>query len=650
MKTRIHSSYPTIRLRMLILAIASLVVVSVLTVHTNVLAQGVQKTIPYAISYQGSISSHDGALVNGEHRITATLYGNPLGTEQIWQGAYSTTVTNGIFSILLGDSKYPLPDPATLDQRLWVGISIDGEEELRPLARLGVVPIAINVADEAITKAKLAPEVVAMMMAGQGGQDPQIVVDNTCLGNNDAGVPSNFVGGGSNNTATPGAGCGSGFATIVGGLANNAPAIFTFIGGGVGNLAGTPYSTVGGGNTNTITADYGFIGGGFANIIGGGFIKRNSTIAGGSSNSIHALSGAIGGGGGNLVSADFSGIASGNSNVVITSHSDIGGGWQNRIDGAVEEHRLSVIGGGSTNHITAFGAGILGGAGNEVLANYSVIVGGNLNTINNNADFGFIGGGDGNTIWEWAQYSVIGGGQDNQLQGLHSVIGGGLENEIVLSKSFIGGGYSNKIGGEYSAIGGGYDNQIAKTYSFIGGGNSNLTLGYYTVIGGGDDNTAVKEYSSVIGGQGAITMNYGQMAQASGTFATQGDAQTSVFVLRNQTTDATATSLFLDGAGQQIAMPGNGAMTFHILIVGKTTGNSGPPIVGGFEVSGTAFDNAGSATLVGPLNIIPFGAGGGWTVTVGPGTFTQFLDIQVTGTASTTIDWVARVQTAEVIF
>ena len=70
-------------------------------------------------------------------------------------------------------------------------------------------------------------------------------------------------------------------------------------------------------------------------------------------------------------------------------------------------------------------------------------------------------------------------------------------------------------------------------------------------MGGGLGNVGGGNFAVIPGGYGATARLTGQMAHASGFFgafnAPVGTAQASEYVLRAATTDATATSLFLDG-------------------------------------------------------------------------------------------------------
>ena len=82
---------------------------------------------------------------------------------------------------------------------------------------------------------------------------------------------------------------------------------------------------------------------------------------------------------------------------------------------------------------------------------------------------------------------------------------------------------------------------------------------------------ATSSYSTIPGGKEAEATAYGQQAYASGAFAVAGDAQASLYVLRNTTNDTSTTELFLDGVGERILVPAGRAMVFDILIMGRST-------------------------------------------------------------------------------
>jgi len=139
--------------------------------------------VPRWISYQGQVTTQTGAALNGSHHITATLYSDPQGKNSVWQGSYDADITSGTFTIALGSGFHKLPEPSILSRPLWVGINIDNGEEMQPLTQLAAAPYALNVPDQSITMAKLAPDVI--LGAGRRNPTPQGVPDRVAL--SDAG-------------------------------------------------------------------------------------------------------------------------------------------------------------------------------------------------------------------------------------------------------------------------------------------------------------------------------------------------------------------------------------------------------------------------------------------------------------------------------
>src|SRR5579883_421861 len=116
---------------------------------------------PYFLSYQGTLadsSSHP--ISDGTYRFHVSLYSKSDGTQKIWEDNYSVSIEKGTYNILLGSGNKPLPDAATLDQPLWLGVSIDGSKEIKPYSQLTGSPFAFNVPNGAITSSKLADSAV----------------------------------------------------------------------------------------------------------------------------------------------------------------------------------------------------------------------------------------------------------------------------------------------------------------------------------------------------------------------------------------------------------------------------------------------------------------------------------------------------------
>jgi hypothetical protein len=124
-----------------------------------------------------------------------------------------------------------------------------------------------------------------------------------------------------------------------------------------------------------------------------------------------------------------------------------------------------------------------------------------------------------------------------------------------------------------------------------------------------------------------------------------------MYVLRNETTNNTATALFLDGtAGTLRLVVGNNSVwTFDILVTARRTdatgGGAGYRFVGVIRKDATA----GSTTFVGtPSKTVIGETDAAWDAAVTANTTNGDLRVTVTGQNGKTVRWVAVVQTAEV--
>ncbi len=283
------------------------------------------------------------------------------------------------------------------------------------------------------------------------------------------------------------------------------------------------------------------------------------------------------------------------------------------------------------------------GAATEVASGTHATGGGGFgNTAS--GDEGTVGGGGYNTASYY--YATVGGGFSNTASADYTTISGGYSNTASGAYATVSGGASNTASGYYTTISGGYSNTASNYEATVSGGASNTASGTAATVSGGYSNTASGGEATVSGGLQAVASQYGQHAQASGDFASQGDAQTSVFTVRNSTTDGTTpTDLFLDGGSTSISVPSNEAMNFHINIIGKQSASAN---MAAWDLTGAVVNNGGTLTLViftPTLITNTVGAGTPSVTTSGTN-----LIIQVTGAASTNIRWVARVETTEVTY
>jgi hypothetical protein len=318
-----------------------------------------------------------------------------------------------------------------------------------------------------------------------------------------------------------------------------------------------------------------------------------------------------------VASGDHSTIAGGYRNTASGDFSTIGGGWWNTVSGD-----YSSIAGGLWNTASGENSTIAGGVQNTVSGNYSTIGGGGHNTVS----------GD---------YSTIGGGGDNNtVSGERSYIGNGANNEVGGDLSYIGNGEDNEASGLGSYIGNGENNEASGDGGYIGNGANNEAGGYLSYIGNGANNTASGNYATITGGKDTKADKYGQHAFASGSFAAQGDAQTSLFVVRNETTTNASTVLYLDGNSEDMTIPVNTTWAYRIIVVARSGNGAGNSAA--WEITGLI-----DRTFLGTPNVTTVQNTPGWTnpsvILTG-----NNMQVQVQGASGTTMRWVARVEITEV--
>ncbi len=514
-------------------------------VFENADAQTPQSDI---ISYQGSIAA-SGNPITGEHVITATLYSDPNGTMPVWSGSYTQTITNGIFTVLLGSGSTPLPGNEDFSKPHWIGIKIDGNAETRPLTQVSASPYALSVPDKSITKEKLAEEYINKISVNgkkiaqsnldlKDGIGTSLTYDEST---NSVSVNST-IGGGTPQAAT-------GFDELTSNTNTSAAMVV-----GTGASLGTSGS-------GTITANQFTGSGSTSNAVDLATGEVNGVLpvsngGTGTSSGAWLVSGNAVSGGQVMGSTNAQTVQFVANNATVMRYAPATG------TGTVP----NIVGGFSGNVMTATEGSVIAGGGkstevNTIQSNFDVIGGGADNLIFGDTtkaiDFSTIGGGEHNKITsqfsfnppgEGTNWHTIGGGRSNRImidvnanplageQGIMGVstIAGGDSNTLSGPWGFIGGGQNNFISNQnppadddagdlmkWNAIVGGFGNSIdsATDAGFIGGGEGNHITGTgtggtgggftaftatapadHSIIGGGLTNTILSSLSATIGG------------------------------------------------------------------------------------------------------------------------------------------------------
>jgi hypothetical protein len=179
-------------------------------------------------------------------------------------------------------------------------------------------------------------------------------------------------------------------------------------------------------------------------------------------------------------------------------------------------------------------------------------------------------------------------------------------------------------------------------------GYFNTASGYYTTALG-YDNTTSGAFGYAIGYQ-AVSSVRGKGAYASGRFAADGDAQGGKFILRADTTDATATVLTTDnsaaGSDDQIVAASDTCITFDGTI---TAMQNGAQAYASWRIEGLLVNDGGTTTLANSA-ITVIQNSSGWGMALSADNTNNALAITCTGEASHNIRWVANIRTTEVTY
>jgi len=209
-----------------------------------------------------------------------------------------------------------------------------------------------------------------------------------------------------------------------------------------------------------------------------------------------------------------------------------------------------------------------------------------------------------------------------------------------------------KATGSHSLAIGGYNNFAAGAAAVsIGGNQANKAFGNASFcIGGWQAWNEATDDNSFAMGEGAKSAVKGKLAYAGGRFNIIGDAQGGQFILRADTTDATATALTTNnstaGSTNQIVAASDTCITFDGTI---TAMQNGAQAYASWKIEGLLVNDGGTTTLANSATTAISNADG-WGMALSADNTNNALAITVTGEASHNILWVANIRTTEVTY
>jgi hypothetical protein len=251
-------------------------------------------------------------------------------------------------------------------------------------------------------------------------------------------------------------------------------------------------------------------------------------------------------------------------------------------------------------------------------------------------------------------------GNANQVaSGAQSIIIGGDQNRASAQYAAVLGGFLNHASGVVS-LAGGYGcsatslEAFAFGYNCTASGIHSIALMNFASASGFDAmsfgyGTSAENTYAFAHGCYSVANKHGQRSQSSGRFAASGDAQISELVVRNATTNATQTELFLNGSSARITIANDTTWAFEAFIVARRTDADNESAA--YKITGCIDrnTNAASTALVGtPTVTVISEDAAAWDVDAVADTTNGSLNFRVTGEAAKTIRWVGWVRLTEV--
>ena len=228
-----------------------------------------------------------------------------------------------------------------------------------------------------------------------------------------------------------------------------------------------------------------------------------------------------------------------------------------------------------------------------------------------------------------------------------------LDGSYVASGKYasILGGYGHKATNQYSCVVNGDSNTVSSFFGCVVNGSANTASGEKGFIGNGSRNTVSAKLASVCNGQNLTAYLAGQAIAGCYNASASKVRQDSNLSMQLSTTAATAAEMFIDGAARAV-LKNNCAWAFDITILAHSSTNV--LHTARFKRSGLILRGATAATTTLEGAVQTIGTDiintnlAGCDVAISADTTNGSLKVEVTGIASTTIVWQAKIELVEI--
>ncbi len=135
-------------------AVVLIAVIGVATVSGDSILQQIRSTpggVPETLTYSGYLTDEKGNPVSDGLSIIFTIYDSETDGRPLWQEGHTVKVIDGLFTVELGTENSI--SRGLTNSAVWLGIQVDGNDEMKPRQKLTAAPFAIR-AQEALTAEK----------------------------------------------------------------------------------------------------------------------------------------------------------------------------------------------------------------------------------------------------------------------------------------------------------------------------------------------------------------------------------------------------------------------------------------------------------------------------------------------------------------
>ena len=174
--------------------------------------------------------------------------------------------------------------------------------------------------------------------------------------------------------------------------------------------------------------------------------------------------------------------------------------------------------------------------------------------------------------------------------------------------------------------------------------NASLHVSGSTILTGGSVDITTDSGNVTINSS-TISFNGSKQLHSNGNFSVVGDAVGCMYILRNTTSGASTSRLYLDGSSENLTFTNNTTYNLNIQVVARAdNGDSASFNFHGFAKKSTT----NGSTTVNTSTITEIKDDSNYAVNINADTSNGTLRINCTGVTSRTIRWVANITTTEV--